>query len=411
MIDLAELREVRQKIIELIKRKDPTYDTQLLLDLDKQVRNIRLEVETLRQQKNELAKDARGGITDEVRSQSILVGKQVKTKEQALEELERKFNAHYLACPNIPDESLPVGGKEVNKVIREEGVKPVYDFAVKNHVELSERLGWIDFEAAAKITGANFAFYKNDAVKMMYALTMFMLKNNSNHGYNLVLPPLLVNEKSLTVSGNFPKFRDQVFAIPNDELFLTPTAEVNLANLYRDHIFMRDKLPVRMTAWTSCFRREGGAYGANERGLIRMRQFEKVELYTICDQDTSSEELERMLACAEDILKKLGLHYRVVLLSTQECSFPSAKTYDIEVWLPGQDDYSEVSSVSNCTDFQARRGLIRYKEKIESKTYLAHTLNGSSLALPRVMVALMETYQQVDGTVVIPDVLRNEALY
>jgi seryl-tRNA synthetase len=253
--------------------------------------------------------------------------------------------------------------------------------------------------------------YKGDGVKLLYALAMFMLKHNNNHGFEFVLPSVLVNERSLEVTGNFPKFKDQAFSVPNDELFLTPTSEVNLTNMYRDHIFMKDELPVRMTAFTSCFRREGGGYGSSERGLIRMRQFEKVEIVSLCAPEDSWQEHERMLACAEEIMQKLGLHYRVVLLAGQDASFSSAKTYDLEIWCPGQNEYKEVSSVSNCTDFQARRGMIRFKDKPDSKTQLVHTLNGSSLALPRLMVALMETYQQPDGTIVIPEVLKKEGLF
>lgn len=411
MIDLNLLREKPQEAIALIHKKDPNYDAQKLFDLDKQLRDIKAAVEDLRHKKNELAKAARGGITEELRNQSIEIGKKLKSNEKKLSELEQEFTHHYLACPNIPYESVPVGGKEHNKMVREYGAKPAFSFEVKNHVELGEALGWLDFKAATKVTGANFALYKGNAVKLMYALTMFMIKNNMKHGFELVLPPYLVNEQSLTVTGNFPKFKDEAFAIPEDKLFLTPTAEVNLTNIYRDHIFTREELPVRMTAWTSCFRREAGGYGATERGLIRMHQFEKVELVSLCEPDNSNKEQERMLACAEDILQQLGLHYRVMLLAAQDCSFASAKTYDIEVWLPGQNSYYEVSSISNCTDFQARRGLIRFKETVDSKTHLIHTLNGSSIALSRLMVAIMENFQQMDGTIAIPKVLLKEGLF
>jgi seryl-tRNA synthetase len=215
----------------------------------------------------------------------------------------------------------------------------------------------------------------------------------------------------LTVASNFPKFRDQVYAVPEDGLFLTPTSEVNLSNLYRDKILSAEQLPIRMTSWTSCFRREAGGYGATERGLIRIHQFEKLELYTICEPEKSFQELDRMIACAESILKKLDLHYRISLLAAQDCSFPSAKTYDIEVWMPGQGAYYEVSSCSNCTDFQSRRGKIRYKAKEGDKAHLVHTLNASSLALPRLMVALMETYQQADGSIALPEILKRETVF
>lgn len=411
MIDLALLREQPEHVIELLNKKEPSFDAKRLYELDKEVRALRANVEELRHKKNSLANQGKSGVTEELRAQSIEIGKALKEKEEALTLTEKKFKELYLSCPNIPIETLPEGGKEANQVVKIVGVKPTFDFPIKNHVELGEKLNWFDFKAAAMIAGSNFALYKGDAVKMLYALTMLMLRNNMKHGYNMILPSVLVNEKSLEVASNFPKFREQVYAVPADGLYLTPTAEVNLSNLYRDHIFASDQLPVRMTSWTSCFRREAGTYGAHERGLIRIHQFEKVELYTICDPQNSNDEQERMVACAEDILQQLGLHYRISLLAMQDCSFPSAKTYDIEVWLPGQNAYYEVSSVSNCTDFQARRGLIRYKKSEGDKTHLVHTLNGSSLALPRLMVAIMEVYQQQDGSIKIPDILRKDPIF
>ncbi|MDP3889146.1 MAG: serine--tRNA ligase [bacterium] len=411
MIDLDLLRDDPARVIAQLKKKDPEYDVQRLLDLDAQIRGVRHDVETLRQQKNELAREGRAGVTPELRERSIELGKHIKDKETDLQELEQTFNEHALSCPNIPFDDLPVGGKKQNVVVKEEGKKPSFTFPVKNHVEIGTNIGWLDFESATIIASGNFALYKGEAVKLLYALTMFMLKNNIKHGYEPVLPSFLVNERSLEVSSNFPKFRDQVYEIPKDKLYLTPTAEVNLANLYREHILATEDLPVRMTAWTSCFRREAGTYGATERGLIRIHQFEKVELYTICEPERSSDELDRMVACAENILQQLDLHYRISLLATQDCSFASAKTYDLEVWLPGQKEYYEVSSCSNCTDFQARRGLIRYRKHTENKPQLVHTLNGSSLALPRLMVAIMETYQQADGSVIIPEVLKKEGIF
>lgn len=407
MIDLNLLRDNPDKYSAEILKKDPKYDVKLLINLDVAVRAMRLEVEALRHRKNELAEVARGGVTPELREESIEVGKQIKTKTAELEALETSFSELYLMCPNIPQDDIPLGNKESNKVVKEFGSKPLFAFEPKNHVDLGNALGWFDFEAAVRLAGTNFALYRKDSVKLLYALTMFMLKNNQEYGYEMVLPSALVNEKSLTVASNFPKFKDQVYEIQKDNLYLTPTAEVNLANLYRDHIIPENQLPIRMTAWTSCFRREAGHYGALERGLIRIHQFEKVELYTICEQTESDKELDRMLACAENLLQKLGLHYRVSLLAAQDCSFASSKTFDIEVWLAGQGAYYEVSSCSNCKDFQARRGLIRYKKLGDTKTHLAHTLNGSSLALPRLMVAIMEAYQQADGSIRIPDVLKN----
>lgn len=411
MIDLSLLRENPDVFVAALKKKDPHFDIPLLLSLDKHVRSVRSEVENLRSAKNELAKKGRDGITDELRAQSAAISNQLKEKENALVDLEQTFQQLYLKCPNFPDPSVPEGTVQDNLIERYNGTKPEYNFPLKNHVELGEKLGWLDFEAATKLAGANFALYKGDGVKLLFGLAMFMLKHNNKRGFNYVLPSVLLNEKSLEVTGNFPRFKDQAFAVPEDNLFLTPTSEVNLTNMYRDTIVMKDELPIRMTAFTSCFRREGGGYGANERGLIRMRQFEKVEIVSICAPEESWNEHARMLACAEEILQSLGLHYRILVLATQDMSFSSAKTYDIEVWCPGQNEYKEIASVSNCTDFQARRGMIRFKDKQDSKTQLAHTLNGSSLALPRLMVALMETYQQPDGSIRIPDVLKNEGLF
>ena len=411
MVDLSLLRENPERTIALLKKKDPHYNAQLLFDLDMDVKKLRLEVEQLRHKKNEFAKQGWQGVTDELREQSKHIGKQLKEADVKLQELEKKFKRLYLECPNIPQEEVPEGNKESNKVIKEFGKKPIFSFNVKNHIELGENLGWLDFEAAARIAGSNFAFYRGDAVKLMYALTMYMLKNNMDNGFELTLPPYIVNEKSLLTSGNFPKFRDQVYELKDQDLFLTPTAEVDLASVYRNKILSTDQLPIRMTSWTSCFRSEAGAYGAAERGLIRIHQFEKVELFSICEPEYSSDELDRMIAIAEHTLQKLGLHYRISLLAAQDCSFPSAKTYDIEVWMPGRKEYYEVSSCSNCTDFQARRGLIRYKKNVDSKTALVHTLNGSSLALPRLMIAIMETYQQEDGSIAIPEFLKKEALF
>ncbi len=405
MIDLGLLRKDPDKVRELLAKKEPSFDFKKLYELDVHVRNVRIEVENLRHKKNELAAQAKSGITPEIREQSISIGKLLKESETSLEKLESEFNDLYLRCPNLPEEDLPIGGKEANKPIKVFGSKAIFTFPIKNHVELGAKNGWFDFEAAAVMTGSNFVLYKGDAVKLLYSLTFMMLKNNWDHGYSPVLPPYLVNEASLEIASNFPKFKDQVYAMPEEKLFLTPTSEVNLTNLYRKHIFAYEQLPVRMTSWNSCFRTEAGKYGAVERGLIRIHQFEKVELYTICEPQKSNEEQDRMLACAEQILQKLGLHYRVSLLAMQDCSFPSARTYDIEVWMPGQNAYYEVSSISNCTDFQARRGMIRYRASADEKPELVHTLNGSSLALPRLMVALMETYQQEDGSIKLPDVI------
>ncbi len=401
MIDLVAVRN-DQQMVQRLKLKDPDFPIDRLLALDEKRRALTTMIEQFRARKNELAKSAQSGITDEIRQESLSVSEHLKKYEQEFESVSSEFKELYLRCPNIPQESLPVGGKEANQAVNFFGKKPVFDFEPINHIDLNKKLGWFDFEAAARMTGAGFVVYRGTAVKLIYALTKLMLKNNQEHGFELVLPPYLVNYKSLETASNFPRFEGDVYALQDDDLYLTPTAEVNLTNMYRDMILSAEQLPIRMTAWTSCFRREAGGYGAQERGLIRIHEFEKVELYSIVKPDDSDQELERMRQCAEAILQQLGLHYRVSLLATQDCSFPSAKTYDLEVWMPGQNAYYEVSSCSNCTDFQARRGSIRFRPSANEKPELVHTLNASSLALPRLIVALMETYQQQDGTIVLP---------
>lgn len=405
MIDKALLRENAAFVRERLALKDPSINVDALIKSDQQVRDIQALVESLRHTKNEYAKAAQKGITPELRAASIEIGKQLKEKEQELILAEQASADLMLRCPNIPLVEVPYGNKESNQVVRTFGVKPEFSFTPRNHVELAVQNKWLDFDAAHRMTGAGFPVYRKEGMRLLYALSLYMLKNNVAHGYEPVLPPYLVNEEALMVSGNFPKFADQAYAVPGDGLYLTPTAEVNLTNIYKDAVIPAEELPIRMTAWTPCFRREAGSYGAHERGLIRIHQFDKVELVTLCEPAQSPAELDRIVTTAESILQSLGLHYRVSLLAGQDTGFQSAKTYDIEVWLPGQQEYREVSSCSSCTDFQARRGSIRFKVPGE-KNQLVHTLNGSSLALPRLMVALIETYQQEDGSIRIPEVLK-----
>ncbi|MCL5436367.1 MAG: serine--tRNA ligase [Candidatus Dependentiae bacterium] len=407
MIDLALLRAEPERVSALILKKDPTFAVKRLIELDERVRQMRHTLEELRAEKNECAKLAQRGLTPELRERSVLLGEQIKKAEADLAGLEAEFKDLYLGCPNLLSDEVQAGGKEANITVRSFGAQPEFGYPPKTHVELGKALGWLDFEAAALMAASNFVLYRDRAVLLQYALEMFMLQTAREHGFSPVLPPFLINERSLEGASNFPRFREDVYAVEKDGLFLTPTAEVNLANLYRDHIFALEELPMRLTALTSCFRREAGGYGASERGLIRIHQFDKVELFTLCAPGKSPQEQERMLACAESILQRLDLHYRVTLLAAQDCSFPSAKTYDIEVWMPGQKEYKEVSSVSNCTDFQARRCAIRYRPEQNEKPRLVHTLNGSSLALPRLVVALLESGQQADGSIVFPEVLKS----
>jgi seryl-tRNA synthetase len=404
MIDISRLRTDTLAVSALLK-KDPSFPVDQLLAFDKKVRELTSHVELLRSQKNDLAHQAKTGITDAIREESMTVGKDLKEKEAELKELSDQCMALALTCPNLAADDIPEGNKEENVVVREFGKKPTFSFSIKHHQELAAHNKWFSFETGANVARSGFVWYDQAGARVLYALAFFMLKNNKKHGFEVTLPPAMANEQTLTVASNFPKFKEEVFTVAADGLYAIPTAEVSLVNKYRDTIIPTAELPIRLTAWTSCFRREVGNYGKMERGLIRIHQFEKVELVSFCEPEKSGAEQDRMIACAEDILQQLGLHYRVSLLAGQDCSFASAKTYDIEVWLPGQEKYYEVSSASNCTDFQARRGKIRYRKEAGEKTELVHTLNASSLALPRLMVALMETYQQPDGSIVLPKVL------
>ncbi len=404
MIDISRLRQDPQAVSALLK-KDPSFSIQHLLSLDTKVKELTALVEQLRSQKNELAQQAKSGFTESIRQESLKIGKELEVQEAAQELAHQEFMQLALTCPNIPFDDVPVGNKEENVVVREFGTKPTFSFPIKHHQELAAQNKWFSFEMGANVARSHFVWYDQAGARVVYALAFFMLKNNKKHGFEITLPPALCNEQTLTVASNFPKFREEVFTVAADGLYAIPTAEVSLVNKYRDTILTAEQLPARLTAWTSCFRREVGNYGKMERGLIRIHQFEKVELVTFCEPEDSAKEQDRMIACAEDILQQLGLHYRVSLLAGQDCSFASAKTYDIEIWLPGQEKYYEVSSASNCSDFQARRGKIRYRKQAGQKTELVHTLNASSLALPRLMVALMENYQQPDGTIVLPKVL------
>jgi seryl-tRNA synthetase len=402
------LRDDTQRIKDLILRKESAFDIDRLIELNEQAHSLRLDIESLRKERNELSSLKSGQITEQVRKQSISIGKRIKEKEQTQSSIQKEFEKLWFSCPNVPHSDVPLGGKEANETVRVIGEKPVFGFELKNHLELNESLNWFDFNTAASMSGSHFVLYKNDAVKVIYALTRMMLKNNVLHGFKPVIPPYLVKSQALFNSGNLPKFEGDYYHMSDDDLCLIPTAEASLTNMHAETILSADQLPIRYTAWTGCFRREAGGYGAQDRGLVRIHQFEKVEIYSLTTPEQSDNELERMVSCAEKLLQQLGLHYRVCLLAAQDCSFCSAKTYDIEIWLPGQNEYYEVSSCSNCTDFQARRAGIRYRTSPKEKLQFAHTLNASSLALPRLMVALMEQYQQKDGSVKLPPLLKKE---
>jgi seryl-tRNA synthetase len=323
--------------------------------------------------------------------------------------MESRFEKFMLTVPNLPEPSVPVGrSAAANKEVRRWGDLPRFDFPAKNHWDIGEELGILDFTRAAKIAGARFALYKGAGARLERALINFMLDlHTGEHGYTEVLPPFLVNRAAMTGTGQLPKFEDDLFRIADPDFFLIPTAEVPVTNIHRGEILEREQLPIRYVAYTPCFRREAGSYGQDVRGLIRQHQFNKVELVKLTGPERSYDELEKLVNDAEKVLQLLGLPYRVVELCTGDLGFASAKTYDLEVWLPGQEAYREISSCSNFEDFQARRAQIRYRKETKGKPIFVHTLNGSGLAVGRTLVAVLENYQQKDGSVIIPDVLRS----
>jgi seryl-tRNA synthetase len=335
---------------------------------------------------------------------------QIQELEKAAEEYDTRMSEVLVGIPNMPHETVPVGrGSEDNVEVRRWGNPPQFDFTPKPHWELGEQLGILDLERAAKLSGARFAVYWDAGARLERALANFMLDvHTREHGYTEVLPPYLVNSESMHGTGQLPKFASDLFRVPHGDkdLWLVPTAEVPVTNLYRDEMLDYSSLPISLTAYTPCFRSEAGSYGKDVRGIIRQHQFQKVELVKFARPEDSYEQLENLTHDAEEILQKLGLHYRVMVLCTADMGFSSAKTYDLEVWLPGQQLYREISSCSNFEAFQARRANIRFRREGKSKPGFVHTLNGSGLAVGRTWLAILENYQQPDGTVLVPEVLR-----
>lgn len=339
------------------------------------------------------------------------LGGRIKNMEEELRQAETRLDDLALRIPSVPHESVPDGkNSDDNVEVRRWGTPPNLAGSVRDHVELGETLGILDFDRAAKITGARFALLRGAGARLERALINFMLDlHTSRHGYQEVLPPFLVNRQSMTGTGQLPKFEEDLFRADRDELFMIPTAEVPVTNIHRDEILNEEALPIRYTAYTPCFRREAGSYGKDTKGLIRLHQFNKVELVAFSRPEDSYQELERLTSHAESVLQRLGLHYRVMALCTGDMGFAAAKTYDIEVWLPSQHTFREISSCSNFETFQARRAAIRFRPDRgtkDAKLDFVHTLNGSGLAVGRTVVALLEQYQQPDGSVVIPEVLQ-----
>jgi seryl-tRNA synthetase len=345
----------------------------------------------------------------ELKAEMKGVAERIKQGEGRLEGVKAAIERFLMVVPNLPDASVPVGkDASDNQEVRRVGQPRAFDFTPKGHAELGVELGILDFERAARLSGARFAVYWNEGARLERALAQFMLDLQVGRGYSEVIPPYLVTAETLTGTGQLPKFEGDLFKTTagDRELFLIPTAEVPLTNLHKDEILEAADLPRRYVAFTPCFRSEAGSYGKDVRGLIRLHQFHKVELVKLTSAESSMAELESLTADAEEVLKRLGLPYRVVVLSTGDMGFSAAKTYDIEVWLPGQQAYREISSCSNCTDFQARRAGLRYRPEPGAKPRFLHTLNGSGLAVGRTVVAVLENYQQQDGSVLVPDALR-----
>jgi len=417
MLDLKYVRENPDQVKAAVGRRGADLDLREFLALDEKRRTAQQEVEALRRKRNEVSEEIgklkkSGQPADDRVVEMRTVGDTIAALETVTREIEEAQRNILLMIPNVPHASVPDGKDESgNQEIRRwspSGADPqALPFAPKPHWDLAENLDIIDFDRAAKITGARFALYKDMGAKLERALINFMLDLHSNeHGYTEVLPPFMVNKASMTATGQLPKFEEELFKVENGTYYLIPTAEVPVTNIHRDEILSDDVLTLKYTAYTPCFRREAGSYGKDTRGLIRQHQFNKVELVKFARPEESYAELEALLLNAEEILKRLGLPYRVIALCTGDMGFSAAKTYDIEVWLPAQNKYREISSCSNFEDFQARRGSIRYKPKGGKKTEFVHTLNGSGLAVGRTVVAILENYQQSDGTIIIPEVLR-----
>ncbi len=413
MLDLKFIRSEPDLVIEKLKKRGLDGNSiDCILQLDEQRRKILFEVSTLKQERNQVS-DEIGRLKKEKKDaqDKILAMREVSTKikemDSEIKAIEEKIQKSLLEIPNMVDDTVPVGPDEDSNIeIRKWGEPRDFDFEPQAHWDLGEKLNILDFERGAKIAAARFTVLKNIGARLERALTNFMLDiHTREHGYQEIFPPFLVNANTMTGTGQLPKFENDLFK-SNDELYLIPTAEVPLTNLHQDEILSEKDLPLYYAAYTACFRREAGSYGKDVRGLIRQHQFNKVELVKLCKPEDSFQELEKLTQNAETVLQRLELPYRIVTLSTGDIGFSATKTYDLEVWLPAQAKYREISSCSNCTDFQARRANIRYRMQESGKVHFVHTLNGSGVAVGRTMVAILENYQEKDGSIVIPDALR-----
>lgn len=413
MLDIKFIRSNPDAVRESLRKRRSSLQLDQFLAIDQKRRDLLLETERLKARRNQASTEVsrmkkEGQTSEELMAELGAMSARIKELDDELKAIDQQTTDWLLSIPNVPHLSVPEGASdEDNLEIKVWGEKPGMSFTPKEHDELGAALGGLDFETAAKITGSRFVLLKGWAARMERALISFMLDmQTGENGYAEVMPPVIVNRESLTGTGQLPKFEEDLFHITNTNYYLIPTAEVPLTNIYRDATLSEAELPVTLCAFTPCFRSEAGSYGKDTRGMIRQHQFDKVELVRFVHPESSFDELEKLLGHAESILQKLGLHYRVVTLCSGDLGFSSAKTYDIEVWLPGQGKYREISSCSNFEDFQARRAGIRFKPAGSKKSQFVHTLNGSGLAVGRTMVAILENYQQEDGSIVIPEALR-----
>lgn len=411
MIDIKRVVEDRENVEKgLLKRvSKENLDLDKIISLYEDKKRAQFDFDSKRSEQNqfndEMAKVDKG--SDEFKALLTKLkdkASDVKVAEEKLKMLDRELTSLLEVLPNIPDEDVVAGGKEANEVIKMVGQKPEFDFKIRDHVEIGKGLNLFDLDTATKISGNNFNMYTNLGARLEWALINYFVSEHIKSGYEMIIPANLVTRDSAYVAGQLPKFEDDVYWI-QDGLCLVPTAETVLTNIYKNDILNESDLPKKFFAYTPCYRREAGSYRANEKGLIRMHQFNKVEMYQFTAQEKSDEAFEELVDKAENLVKSLGLHYRVVKLAAGDCSAGAAKTYDIETYIPSMDMYYEVSSVSNVKEYQSRRGNMRYRDK-EGKIKFLHTLNGSGLATSRLMVSLIESYQQKDGSLIVPEVLR-----
>ncbi|MGV8078587.1 MAG: serine--tRNA ligase [Syntrophales bacterium] len=413
MLDIKYLRQNLEHVRIKMLERGQEIDMGRFTELDARRRDILQEVEVLRSERNAVSKEIgekkkRKEDASEIIARMGDVSARIKTLDETLKQTEEDLNAFLMVIPNVPHESVEYGTcSEDNPVIRTWGEKRVFDFAPKPHWDIGEDLKILDFARGAKITGARFTLYRGAGALLERAITNFMLDlHTREHGYLEILPPFMANRDSMTGTGQLPKFEEDLFHVEKTDYYLIPTAEVPVTNIHRDEILEEKDLPVYYVAYSPCFRAEAGSYGKDTRGLIRQHQFNKVEMVKFSPPETSYDELEKLTANAEEVLKRLKISFRTVSLCTADLGFSSAKTYDIEAWLPGQEAYREISSCSNFEDFQARRGAMRFRRTDGGRVEFLHTLNGSGLAVGRTVVAVLENYQQADGTVVVPEVLR-----